>query len=251
MGVIFHCPQEQNPPAIRCRSSLYLTFYPDLILKLWFLLLAKKSFFPSFKFRFKHPFWKSFYQHVIKYSHNSGLVMKTKSNGATWVGDVVPVRRIKLIFRPHNLLKQFGVRLVVERRVAAQSEVYTHTHTSLHTLYTSLLIKLLLTGASDLQDICDDPDRPAVHSFVVGFLVQNLGGWMGKETQNGSISGVKFAADQATLITQSCVSDGIINVEFIFPILAKIASNMLNPFPTLNIYVMDLLNTTSTLVFLA
>lgn len=74
---------------------------------------------------------------------------------------------------------------------------------------------------------------------------------MGEETQNASISGVKFAADQATLITQSCVSDGIINVEFIFPILAKIASNMLNPFPTLNIYVMDLLNTTSTLVFLA
>lgn len=74
---------------------------------------------------------------------------------------------------------------------------------------------------------------------------------MGEERQNGSISGVKFAADQATLITHSCISDGIINVEFIFPILAEITSNMLKPFPTLNIYVMDLFNTTSTLVFLA
>lgn len=74
---------------------------------------------------------------------------------------------------------------------------------------------------------------------------------MGEETQNGSISSGKFAANQATLITHSCISDGIINVEFIFPILAKITSNMLKPFPTLNIYVMDLLNTTSTLVFLA
>lgn len=177
--------------------------------------------------------------------------MKTESNGATWVRDVVPVRRIKLVFRPHNLLKQFGVRLVVERRVTAQSEVHIHTHTSLHTPYTSLLIRHRLTGASDLQNIRDDTDRPAVHSFVVGFLVQNLGGWMGEETQNGSISSGKFAANQATLITHSCISDGIINVEFIFPILAKITSNMLKPFPTLNIYVMDLLNTTSTLVFLA
>lgn len=31
------------------------------------------------------------------------------------------------------------------------------------------------------QDVSDDPDRPAVHSFTVGFLSQNLRSWNKKD----------------------------------------------------------------------
>lgn len=40
----------------------------------------------------------------------------------TWIRDIVPVRRIKLIFCFQDLFKQFGIILVIEGRITTQPE---------------------------------------------------------------------------------------------------------------------------------
>lgn len=39
------------------------------------------------------------------------------------------------------------------------------------------LITIFLFKSEHLQNISDDPNRPAVHSFTVGLLSQNLRSW--------------------------------------------------------------------------
>lgn len=54
-----------------------------------------------------------------------------KTACCTWIRDIVPVRRIKLIFCLQDLFKQFGVILVIERRVTTQPEKHRRAYTSL------------------------------------------------------------------------------------------------------------------------
>ena len=65
--------------------------------------------------------------------------------GETRIRDLVPIRRIEFVFAFDNLLEEFGVILVVERRISTK------------------------------EDVGNDADAPHVHFAPVWLLLQHLG----------------------------------------------------------------------------